>query len=82
MELLVDGGAAFPARYGPPYKGAHDEPLTLYYPAYPEYGQRWLCGELPAQALARGSADVRTVVVNAAGTRTEIDRRQLITEAR
>jgi hypothetical protein len=25
---------------------------------------------------------VRTVVVNAAGTRTEIDRRQLVTEAR
>jgi hypothetical protein len=82
VELLVDGGAAFPARYGLPYQGAHDEPLTLYFPAYPNTANAGFAGQLPAQALARGSAVVRTVVVNAAGTRTEIDRRQLITEAR
>ena len=82
VELLVDGGATFPARYGLPYKGAHDEPLTLYFPAYPNTANAGFAGELPAQALARGGADVRTVVVNAAGTRTEIDRRQLVTEAR
>ena len=82
VELLVDGGAAFPARYGLPYKGAHDEPLTLYFPAYPNTANAGFAGELPAQALARGGAVVRTVVVNTAGTRTEIDRRQLVTEAR
>jgi hypothetical protein len=82
VELLVDGGAVFPARYGLPYKGAHDEPLTLYFPAYPNTANAGFAGELPAQALARGGAEVRTVVVNAAGTRTEIDRRQLVTEVR
>ena len=82
VELLVDGGATFPARYGLPYKGAHDEPLTLYFPAYPNTANAGFAGELPATALARGSAVVRTVVVNAAGTRTEIDLRQLITAAR
>ena len=81
VELVVDG-AAFPARYGLPYRGAHDEPLTLYFPAYPNTANAGFAGELPAQALARGGAEVRTVVVNAAGTRTEIDRRQLATEAR
>jgi hypothetical protein len=81
VELLVDG-AAFPARYGLPYRGAHDEPLTLYFPAYPNTANAGFAGEIPAHALARGGAEVRTVVVNAAGTRTEIDRRQLVTEAR
>jgi hypothetical protein len=82
VELVVDGSAAFPARYGLPYRGAHDEPLTLYFPAYPDTADAGFAAQLPAEALAGGSAEVRTVVVNAAGVRTEIDRRRLVTEAR
>jgi hypothetical protein len=82
VELLVDGGTAFPARYGLPYRGARDEPLALYFPTYPDTAGAGFTAELPAQALARGGAEVRTIVINSAGTRTEIDRRQLTTEAR
>ncbi|HWZ74376.1 MAG TPA: hypothetical protein VN326_23230 [Casimicrobiaceae bacterium] len=82
VELLVDGGATFSARYGLPYQGARNEPLALYFPAYPNTANAGFTGELPAQTLARGAADVRTVVINSKGTRTEIDRRRLVTEAR
>jgi large repetitive protein len=82
VELLVDGGAAFSARYGLPYVGARNEPLALYFPAYPNTANAGFTVELPAQTLARGTADVRTVVINSVGTRTEIDRRQLVTESR
>jgi Bacterial Ig domain len=82
VEFLVDGGATFPARYGLPYLGARNEPLALYFPAYPNTTNAGFTGELPAQTLAGGAANVRTVVINSVGTRTEIDRRQLVTEAR
>jgi len=82
VELLVDGGAIFSARYGLPYLGARNEPLALYFPAYPNTVNAGFTVELPAQTLARGAADVRTVVINSVGTRTEIDRRQLVTESR
>jgi hypothetical protein len=82
VELIVDGADAVPARYGLPYLGARGEPLALYFPAYPNTANAGFAAQLPAQALAHGSADVRTVVVNTAGMRTEIDRRQILTEAR
>ncbi|HEY8622633.1 MAG TPA: hypothetical protein VIM74_02095, partial [Casimicrobiaceae bacterium] len=82
VELVVDGGATFPARYGLPYRGARNEPLALYFPGYPDTANAGFAAVLPAQVLARGGAEVRTVVVNTAGRRTEIDRRQLVTEAR
>jgi hypothetical protein len=82
VELLVEGGAIFSARYGLPYLGARTEPLALYFPAYPNTANAGFTVELPAQTLARGAADVRTVVINSVGTRTEIDRRQLVTESR
>jgi hypothetical protein len=87
VELLVDGsatdgGATFSARYGLPYQGARNEPLALYFPTYPNTANAGFTVELPAQTLAHGAADVRTVVINSQGTRTEIDRRQLVTEAR
>jgi hypothetical protein len=82
VELLVDGGATFSARYGLPYLGARNEPLTLYFPAYPNTANAGFTVELPAQTLARGAANVRTVVINSVGIRTEIDRRQLVTESR
>jgi hypothetical protein len=82
VELVLDGSAIFPAHYGLPYRGAREEPLALYFPAYPNTATAGFSAQLPAQAFARGSADVRTVVVNTAGIRTEIDRRQLVTEAR
>ena len=37
-------------------RGAHDEPLTLYFPAYPDTANAGFAAQLPAQALARGSA--------------------------
>jgi hypothetical protein len=82
VELLVDGGATFSARYGLPYLGARNEPLALYFPAYPNTANAGFTAELPAQALASGAASVRTVVINSVGIRTEIDRRQLVTESR
>src|SRR6202011_5368886 len=69
-------------RYGLPYLGARNEPLALYFPAYPNTANAGFTAELPAQTLARGTADVRTVVINSVGTRTEIDRRRLVTESR
>ncbi|HEY1437755.1 MAG TPA: hypothetical protein VGG82_09675 [Casimicrobiaceae bacterium] len=82
VELLVDGGTTYSARYGLPYLGARNEPLALYFPAYPNTANAGFTAELPAQALASGAADVRTIVINSAGTRTEIDRRRLVTESR
>jgi len=81
VELVVDRSATFPARYGSPYLGAHGESLTLYFPAYPNTANAGFVAQLPAETLARGSVDVRTVVVNTAGRRTEIDRRHLVMEA-
>ena len=82
VELLVDGGATYTARYGLPYRGARNEPLTLYFPGYPNTADAGFAATVPAQALVRGDAEVRTVVVNTRGTRTEIDRRQLTSGAR
>ena len=82
VELLVDGAANFSARYGLPYVGARNEPLALYFPAYPNTANAGFTVELPAQTLGRGAAEVRTVVINSVGTRTEIDRRRLVTESR
>ena len=82
VQLIVDGGAALPARYGLPYRGARAEPLTLYFPGYPNTADAGFTAIVPAQALARGAAEVRTVVVNTSGTRTEIDRRLLSKDAR
>jgi hypothetical protein len=82
VELLVDGATTLSARYGLPYRGARDEPLALYFPTYPNTSNAGFTAQLPAQTLARGTAEVRTIVINAVGTRTEIDRRQLVTEAR
>jgi hypothetical protein len=77
VELVIDG-APVPARYGVAYRGARDEPLSLYFPAYPNTADAGFVAVVPAGALRRGSAEVRTVVVNAAGIRTEIDRRLII----
>ena len=82
VELLVDGRAALPARYGLPYRGARDEPLALYFPAYPDTARAGFTAKLPAVALSGGAVEVRTIVINSAGTRTEVDRRRLITEPR
>ena len=82
VELVVDGGATYPAHYGLPYRGARNESLALYFPSYPDTANAGFAAQLPAQALGRGAAGVRTVVINSAGTRTEIDRRQLVAEVR
>ena len=82
VELIVDGGATYPARYGLPYLGARNEPLGLYFPAYPGTDKAGFHAELPARLLAQGTAEVRTVAISSTGTRTEIDRRRLTTEAR
>ena len=82
VEVVVDGSAAIPARVGLPYLGARGEPLTLYFPAYPRTAEAGFSAKVPAEALAHGSAEVRTFAVNGAEGRTEIDRRRLVTEAR
>jgi hypothetical protein len=82
VEVVVDGGAAISARVGLPYLGVRGEPLSLYFPAYPRTAEAGFSATIPGEALARGSADVRTFADNPAGGRTEIDRRRLTTEAR
>jgi len=56
--------------------------LTLYFPGYPDTADAGFTATVPAEALVRGDAEVRTVVVNTRGTRTEIDRRRLTSGAR
>ncbi len=82
VEVVVNGGAAIQARVGLPYLGARGEPLTLYFPAYPSTAEAGFSATIPGEALAHGSAEVRTFAVNWAEGRTEIDRRRLVAEAR
>jgi hypothetical protein len=82
VDLLVDGATTITAHYGLSYLGARGEPLTLYFPGYPNTAAAGFRAVLPAQALSYGGADVRTVVVNTAGQRTEIDRRHMVPDAR
>ncbi len=81
VELVV-GGAPVPAHYGVAYRGARDEPLALYFPGYPNTDNAGFVAVVPARAFANGSAEVRTVVVNATGVRTEIDRRFIVARDR
>ncbi|HKW81379.1 MAG TPA: hypothetical protein VJQ49_10245, partial [Casimicrobiaceae bacterium] len=78
IELVTDGGAVYPARYGIPKIGARGEALALYFPSYPDAERAGFVATLPREALAAGPLRVRTVVVNADGVRTEIDRRTLV----
>jgi Na+-translocating ferredoxin:NAD+ oxidoreductase RnfA subunit len=82
VELVVDGSDTIPARYGLPYRGARGEPLGLYFPTYPDTASAGFVALLPADVLDRGVTDVRTVVINTTGMRTEIDRRRLSKDAR
>lgn len=77
VELVVVGSATLPVRYGLTYHGVRGEPLSLYFPAYPKTGNAGFSAIVPARLLSGGGAEVRTVVVNEAGVRTEIDRRHL-----
>lgn len=80
VELVIQDRTVATARYGLPYAGARGEPLRLYYPSYSDVDAAGFVAELPAAAIADGSADVRTVVVGKTGTRTEIDRRRILVE--
>lgn len=78
VELVTDKGEVHRADYGRSYAGARGEPLALYFPTYPDVALPGFVVSLPPEALADGSVGVRTVVVNADGVRTEIDRRRLV----
>ncbi len=78
VELVSSSGAVYPADYGLPYAGGRGESLALYFPSYPDAARGGFLAHLPASELASGAVDVRTVVVNSAGVRTDIDRRRLI----
>ena len=80
VELVTDDQRLVAARYGLPYAGARGEALRLYFPSYPDVDAAGFIAELPAVALAKGTLDVRTIVVAKTGTRTEIDRRRIVAE--
>ena len=80
VELVTDDQRLVAARYGLPYAGARGEALRLYFPSYPDVDAAGFVAELPAVALAKGTLDVRTIVVAKTGTRTEIDRRRIVAE--
>jgi hypothetical protein len=82
VEVVAGSGEVITATRDLPYAGAHGEPLELYYPGYPQHARAGFVARLPARLLDSGTAELRTYVVNAAGTRTEIDRRRLVAEKR
>jgi hypothetical protein len=77
VELVIDTGEVIVAEHGLSYTGSRGEALSLYYPSYPQVTSPGFAAQVPARLLDRGVVAVRTVVVNAAGVRTEIDRRRL-----
>ena len=77
VVVVTGAGEVIEARRDLPYAG-----LELYYPTYPQVARAGFSVELPARALDHGGVDIRTLVFNAAGGRTEIDRRRLVVAAR
>lgn len=82
VEIVAADGTVVAARYGLPYVGTRGEALALYFPSYPDVAAAGFVARLPATLLSRGAIEVRTVVVNDAGVRTEIDRRRLAVRSR
>jgi hypothetical protein len=82
VEIVTGTGEVIVATRDLPYAGGRGEPLALYYPSYPQRERAGFSAQLPARWFEHGAVEVRTVVVNAAGVRTEIDRRQLIAGTR
>jgi len=82
VAVVTDSGEVFEAARNLPYAGARNEPLALYYPSYPQVANPGFVAELPVRVLAQGGVGIRTLVFNAAGGRTEIDRRRLVAAPR
>jgi len=82
VEVVTGSGEVIAATRDVPYAGAHGESLELYYPGYPQHARAGFVARLPARLLDAGAVELRTYVVNGAGTRTEIDRRRLIADKR
>jgi hypothetical protein len=82
VEVVTGSGEVIAATLDLPYTGSRGEALELYYPAYPAPSRAGFVAHLPARLLDSGAVELRTVVVNATGTRTEIDRRRLVAEKR
>jgi hypothetical protein len=82
VEIVSGTGEVIVATRDLAYTGTRGEPLALYYPTYPQAARAGFSAQLPARLLERGTVDVRTVVVNVAGVRTEIDRRRLVAGTR
>ena len=82
VEVVTGSGEVFAATLDLPYAGARGESLDLYYPGYPNPARAGFVARLPARVLDSGTVELRTLVVNATGTRTEIDRRRLVVEKR
>lgn len=82
VVIVTDAGEAIEAQRNLRYAGARGEPLALYYPSYPQVERAGFAALLPARLFDRGNVGIRTLVVNSAGARTEIDRRRLVVGAR
>jgi hypothetical protein len=78
VEIATDSGETIAVAADRPYAGARGESLALYYPSYPQVARAGFIAQLPSNIFDHGAVEVRTRVVNAAGVRTEIDRRRLV----
>lgn len=82
VVVVTNAGEVIEARRNLPYQGARNEPLSLYYPSYPQVARPGFSAQLPPRVFDRGEVELRTLVFNAAGGRTEIDRRRLVVAPR
>jgi hypothetical protein len=82
VVVATAAGEVIEAKRNLPYAGAHSEPLALYYPSYPQIARPGFSAQLPARLLDHGDVELRTLVFNASGGRTEIDRRRLVVTPR
>ena len=82
VVVATDAGEAIEAKRNLLYAGMRNELLALYYPSYPQVARPGFSAQLPARVFDHGDVEIRTLVFNAAGGRTEIDRRRLVVAPR
>jgi hypothetical protein len=78
VEIVTGSGEVLVAEHDLTYLGGRGESLGLYYPSFPQVARAGFVARLPLRLFDRGAVEVRTVVINDAGVRTEIDRRRLV----
>lgn len=78
VEVVNQSGQTVSTVLALPVPGAAGEGLWRYYPAFPGTGNAGFAIAVPPVWLQSGRAEIKTVAVNARGTRTMIDQRTLV----